>query len=71
MFADQVVCLPNFVSLEPTMDSRVMSMRITTHFDDQNGVSGGVLHETDGGHHPFFPKQNDYDDTSSSYHIQN
>ena len=66
----QVVCKPNCVSLELTMDSQVLSMRITTHFDDQNGISDDVLHETNGSRHPCFHKQNEYDDTSSSYHIR-
>ena len=36
------------------MDSQVLSMRITTHFDDQNRVSDDVLSETDGSAHPCF-----------------
>ena len=39
------------------MDSQVLSMRITTHFDDQNGVSDDVLYEKDGTAGPCFHKQ--------------
>ena len=36
------------------MDSQVLSMRVTTHFDDQNRVSDDVLSETDGSGHTCF-----------------
>ena len=48
----QVVCRPNCFSLELMMDSQVLSMRITTHFADQNSISGDISYETDGTQDP-------------------